>query len=35
MRLTCGLGPVVKLIAVSMLIGVGLGLYLGAYVITL
>jgi hypothetical protein len=35
MRLTCGLGPILKIIAISMVIGVGLGLYLGAYVITI
>jgi hypothetical protein len=35
MRINCGPGMVVKLVAVTMLIGVVLGLYLGAYVITI
>lgn len=32
MRFTTGFGPVMKLIGISMLIGLGLGLYLGAHV---
>lgn len=33
MRLTTGLGPVMKIIGVSLLVGVGVGLYLAAYVL--
>jgi hypothetical protein len=35
MRLTCGPRAVLKLITVTLLIGVGLGLYLGTYVLAL
>jgi hypothetical protein len=35
MRLTSGLGSVVKLIGISLLIGVGVGLYLGTRLLPL
>ena len=35
MRLTSGLGSVVRLMAISLLVGVGLGLYLGIHFLPL
>ncbi|MEN3356953.1 MAG: hypothetical protein V7637_935 [Mycobacteriales bacterium] len=35
MRLTTGLVPVMKLVAVSLMVGVGLGLYLGTHFLPL
>jgi hypothetical protein len=35
MRLTSGLGPVMKLVGFSLMIGVGLGLYLGTHFLPL